>query len=114
MKRLVVAKTILIGIRLIERGTLLTSFEACSCPMTERVSLLRCPSRLTGTPGNCVPVFHKDRRIVLLTSTDAREIRSKDLEIPPPRCDIVYLDSSSRSDSRGSLAQVVLAKWSVR
>ena len=114
MKRLVVAETILIGTHSVERDALLTSFGACSGPMTEHTPLLRCPSRLMGTPGNCVLILPKDRRIVLLTSTHAREIRSKDLEIPPPRCDVVYLDNSSRSDSRGFFAQVVLAKWSVR
>ena len=85
LKRLVVAETDGDWRQCDEESALATGVCSHSCPMTKWNKLWDALQDWLISLAICV-LLMKDKHVVLLTSKFQCEIRSEDLEIPPPRC----------------------------
>ncbi len=96
-KRFVVAKIKLIEDNVVERVALVTKAWLRLCPMTERIMLWDA-SQDWMTSLDVYVLIHKNKCIVLLTSKFSVRLGERIWRFPPQ--DVMYWNSSSRSDSR--------------
>ncbi len=111
LKRHVVAEIKLIENYVVERVALSTGVCFRLCPMTKQI-MLQDTSQDCLTSLDIYVLVHKNKRLVLLTSKFSVRLGERICRSPPK--DVMYQNSSSRSDSiEDSLFKSFLCVWSV-